>query len=621
MKLFLFIYIVLFLQSGFANGSTITLDSVTPSIVLDGDEYFTDVHYDRIDFDKRRDFLWEGFYDETSITVVDHVWSGTYSPQTSVWPLYQGAPSALPIGKIGKNYPLDTSKYTYISTQYKLIQRFFPGNILTDQTTHRIMWPDGAGGYHNFLGLDAHRTTNSTNFNDDGAFITYLHDLSGNTDWTSSPIEELRHVPRMKNMPTSVSYRWFRIIDPTTSPTITVNWSATISPEDMPPSGTPQVEVYFDTDNQDYDGVQLFYSSGGTSSRNVNYTDGNYSFLSAVLEPGTYYFCVKLYDNYDDNSSDLDYTNDTLLATSHYSDPVSINGKSSISFEHPSRTSGADYATEVLKDPWDMDDNASDLIYTAGVTAEFYNSGIYTATTATSDSRLFLNVDTQNPIDTSRYHYLTYTMEVNESGWETSNISNRLGSGWITRLFWGHTASPQYYLNSQTDDIIDYEGINVMTLDLRTDCLDPDAITLPQQAWESNASVYYFRLDPLETSQSTTFHLHDVKLTADPEPEADGNFTVRFVLDDPEGDNATVDFYIDTDQSGYDGDLIGSDTFNTGMNFKTFNTLRWKRGLNYLYVVITDSMDNVSQRYADAPIVVTNVRTAISPALLYYLLN
>lgn len=588
--------------------SSIDIISVTPQQVKDGDDYYTDVWNDPVDFDKRRDIMWEGTYDETSITVTNNTWFGVYNAVTDVWPLYKTAPSAIPIGNVGQHYPLDPTKYNLVSFQYKLNQRIFNGKALNQQTSNQLRWPNGSGGYDVRSSVDGYRTDNNFTMNENGIFVNYIHDLSSNTSWTDSAIDEIRFRPRAANMPVNVTYRWFRIVDPTTSPTLTIDWNATVAEGDMPPSGTPQVMIYFDTDNKDFDGTLLFMAQQGIKSRNQPYTAGSYSFPSAVLAPGTYYFYIKLYNNYD---------TDTELAASGYSTAVTINGKSRIHFENPSRTSGPDYATEVLGNPWDM--NASDDFESRlSVTSESWANGTYTATTTNTDPRLHLNIPIDKPIDTERYHYFTYTMDINTTGWETYNINDKLGAGWVSRIVWGHSTTVHAF-DGYTNDLIDYETPNIVTLDLRSDCLDPDQnLTTP---WEAEKWAYNFRFDPLEAN-GATFYLHDIKLTGDPEPDTDGNFTVRFTLDDPENDTATVLFYIDTDTTGYDGTLVGSGTFNSGKNTKTFNTTSWKKGLNYLYAVVTDNAGNVSRRYADAPIVVTSVQASSVLVPIYnYLLQ
>ena len=86
------------------------------------------------------------------------------------------------------------------------------------------------------------------------------------------------------------------------------------------------MNIYVDTDNVGFDGALLTRAS---------YTDNIFSFPAAALPAGTYYIYLKLYDNVD---------TDTLLATSQYSAAITINGKSNISFNSPSKTSGPEYS-------------------------------------------------------------------------------------------------------------------------------------------------------------------------------------------------------------------------------------------------------------------------------------
>ena len=98
---------------------SITLTSpLSPLEIAEGDDFFTDVLNDPIDFDKRRDFLWEESFDESSISVTGD-WTGAYNGENSragyVFPFFQGLPGALNLGRTGANFQVDTSKYDLVT--------------------------------------------------------------------------------------------------------------------------------------------------------------------------------------------------------------------------------------------------------------------------------------------------------------------------------------------------------------------------------------------------------------------------------------------------------------------------------------------------------------------------
>ena len=133
-----------------------------------------------------------------------------------------------------------------------------------------------------------------------------------------------------------------------------------------------------------------------------------------------------------------------------------------------------------------------------------------------------LNTSEQNPIDTTRYRYLTYTLAAD--GTDYGNISDKVKRGWVTRLVWWTDGLS--IDGEQTNDNVLYEGIHTYTIDLYGDVIEPDS-TLSGLKWQDNPTVAHLRIDPLETSNTggTRFFLYDVKLTAVPVPDTDNIFS------------------------------------------------------------------------------------------------
>ena len=599
MRLFNFLFILGLVVN--IQATTITLTSPTaPMTFKDGDEYFTDVMNNAIDFDKRRDILWEELFYENTISALNNEWKGSYAPGGYVMPLFQGMDGAIQNGLIGNNYPLDSSKYTAVSILGKVAARYNPD--LTSWFT--LFWTHDSS-YHNaswqsIAGIDGYQlhATGEVLMHPDNDYIHYLHDLSSNSEWTSTAIRGIKLSPSNQASP-SVGYKSIRVFDPTTSPLLNISWTTTDLNASAPV--VPQVEVYIDSDNLGFDGNLFFRFDGGNSFFRERTADTNsFNLPTAALAPGEYYIYLKLYSDYDVDGTDTD----TLLATSEYSAKITINAKSVITFENPSMASGEDYATTILGNAWDMNDSVDiGNMYNIGSTD--FSSGLYTATTSNDDPYFFLNVDTQNPIDTSRYRYVSLTMEINDSTVTGStygaNITEKVAVGWMSRFFWGDSDIDG---NSVTNDIVLYEGLKTYTIDLTRDVSD-DTISTPT-LWETYATNGYLRFDPLEIPTATEFYIYDFKLTANPEPQSDGKFTIEFTLEDKENDVVNVAFYRDNDATGFNGTLIGSKSYTKGSNTYLFDTCNLEVGDYFLYFIATDSVGNVSKYYAEVPVSVVN---------------
>lgn len=612
--------------------ATITLTAPVADInVADAQEYFTDVMNNPMDFDKRRDIMWEENFDETSIAAANGVWNGTYLPDAGnswggyVFPLFQGhggVDGALNAGLTGMNYPLESSKYRFVALKSSVSDR----SVNALHWTRDGNWPDGSLA---ITGLDCYWTNTAAAMHPNNKAIIYMYDLSTNAAWTDANITGVRHDASTNKLAgTNVSYEWFRIIDPDSSEVMNITWSTA----DMPSlPTTPHVKIFVDTDNAGFDGALLGMVRWGESNINFNgalaqipYNLGSFSFPTAVLPSGTYYFYLELFDN---NGAD------TFMARSEYSAPLIVNTAGQINFEHPSMTSGEDYATAVLGDPWDMA-GSSDVVnlsnpdYQKNFIDATFADGAFAATAIIpegstqlhTDAQVWLHVDPTKPIDTSRYHYLSYTLSVDDTYY--TNISDKVKYGWVTRAIWWNSDIATDGTSTKAN--VTYEGVHTYSYDLRPMSVPDPYDTYPtQDGWLAGSSWSHLRIDPLETNntEGTRFFLHDAKLTADPEPDRDGRFRARFRLFDPDGDTMQVKLYADTDRSNFDGVEMGTGTFGSGDQTLTIDTCSLAAGSYYLYAVVTDSAGNITKRYADVPVAVSGVCKRTYPAILYYLLN
>lgn len=623
-RFLLFFSLLLGMTASAVNGATITLTAPTsPVSFADGEDFFTDVENDPVDFDRRRDIKWEEHFTESTVGISNGVWSGEYDGVTAggagayIFPLFNGVPGGLSTGISGVESILDSSKYRFVSVMDRVsnstLRRMYwshddgwPGVTCPDCKTKGsdgsfLVGNSGEGDGICTDGINFCSTTSSSFIaHAPDQWVIYLIDLRAKSEWTDLNVTGIRFDASPKGpLGTAMDFNWFRAIDPDTSPVLDITWSTDNAP------GGAKVNIYIDTDGvaDDYNGAFV---------TRVPYGDGAFSFPSAALPAGEYYVYLRLMDN---------VGSDTELARSDYSAKITIDGKGHVTFLSPSKTSGPDYATEVLENPWDMEtaadlENLSLPSYQQCFVDETFTDSAMTAravidpqqsNTAHTDVQLWMTVDDQAPIDTSRYRYLSYTLEVNTTGF--GNISNKVANGWISRIIWWSDGLG--IDGEQTNDNLVYEGLHTYTLDLSTVEIEP-ASPLSGTLWTGEPTVAHLRIDPLETSNpgGTWFYLHDVKLTGDPEPQ-NNIFKATVRVNDPENQKLDVDFYLDTDPAGFDGEYLGGKNFSPGIHDFTFKTCKLPDGYYYLYVVMTDPSGNVTRRYADAPI---NIGISAVPA-------
>jgi hypothetical protein len=274
----------------------------------------------------------------------------------------------------------------------------------------------------------------------------------------------------------------------------------------------------------------------------------------------------------------------------------------------PSFISGPDYATTVVGNPWDMNDSAD--LKGSNVTGESFGSGIYNATNTSGDPAVTLHVTTL--IDTSRFKYVTYRMQVD------GQKDTTLGS--VARFFWWTTIPEQA---SVTNDNVIYEGFQTVSFDLTKIKLEGASPT-----WAaSNPKV--FRLDPHEFPTPRAFHVDYVMLTGD--TTASNSFNIRYQSSDGDGPAPEPQFFFDNNASGFNGTAITC-TQNTasvavGAGFKVFlppirhdgetppvspagatctwNTSNVSNGTYYIYGVVDDGTDT-AKTYSQTPVVVSH---------------
>jgi hypothetical protein len=392
--------------------------------------------------------------------------------------------------------------------------------------------------------------------------------IPGLSPWTNGVVRGLRFDPNAFNAVEDFYFYWIRLTPSPASPLAakqTITWSG---------SGLATITVRDTTD-----GAVLPVAS--------NISGNSYLWNYGVLAPGSYTLIVT-------NASGSGQAN------------FSINNPSSIEVTNPSMTSGQDYATTVLGNPWDMNSSADIQLTGSDYLANLsFTGGVMHATNTINDPNVTLLYNTNNavPIDTTRFRYLTYRLQVDGP--------YDLGNGSVARIVWNSQALMSGHTATVSQDIIVWPGMNTYSLDLAPLSAAPDGGLEPvaaQEPWTA-APKRHLRLDPHEFSEARTFHIDDVKLTA--KPVAGASFTITFLATDLDGDPGTVALYFDADTNPLNGrTLIASSIPRTAGQF-VWNTSSVAVGEYYIQAEVTDGIQTTS-RYSTVPVVVTRPPTVPS---------
>jgi len=508
----------------------------------EGDDYFTQKLHDPRDMNQYTDMSWQTF-GLHNIAVSNGVWSATTSNTggySEIFPLYPGFSfkpnggstdqSVAEIGKTGWNYPVNTSKYKQLS--------------------FRLKAPAGASALDNWWHASYTNlsfTLESGHF--DGDYKTpdnewqiYFANLAPKPDWSDGPKYGISF--RFGTVTGNYQFDWLRLTDPATSPEYTIRFSvAGVQSGDV-------VDLYCYTAPQivadNYCGriaTNVAVNSVGTY---------NYAWRTAYLPPDDYYVYAVVRRG---ATTDSDVSNG----------PLTIKPAPLLQIDAPSMTSGPDFATEVLSNPWDMNDETD--IFTnpdfrqphdfAAPCPCFANGELYGTVgrydpadmAGFSDPFVYLFVNRKTPIDTSKYKYLTYRYKIDRgSFW--SNSGDRLvyddgrqayPAAWLVRTLFFGSFPPDIQLSNTTNDLIVFDEWQTYQLDLSKGTArgywEPH---VPETGGYWTGLKYALRFDLLEGVDNWNIHLDYVKLTGD--DRADASYTVRWSKI-AGSDPTTIDFY------------------------------------------------------------------------------
>lgn len=589
-----------------AAAQDITLSApASPLSLPEGDDFATQILQNPWDMNERRDIGWEQEYTGHSIGVADGIWQGQSTLPAYVLPLFHGYNVALwaeslsgdkSLPKMGHRYPINASKYSFLSFNMKHSDRSSMYLYWSSRESGKD-WPDGSNrlgfGDSPFSGYRLYSFDLAT-LSEDFDLTTSVADTQGS--WNGN-IVSLRIDPSLAEQAGALTqFDWIRLVDPNSAPTVTFSWTANSSLYNT-------IILYLDSNAEGYDGIPIFRTLGVGDPQ-------TYNLKSAMLPPGSYYFYLA--------GNPLDAG---PVVYSNYSAPLSIVPAPRFYFTSPSAISGEEYASSVLNDPWDMN-NVEDITNLRSIWTQshrqFHNhsfhDGLFTATTdppaagnLETDANIQLQVNNDVPIDTRKYRYLSYRLQINESGYPT--LADKISNGWVLRIVYWWKSFGQDGGTSRAHIL--YEGFNTYSVDLwQSQLVEPGG----GKTFQYNPWISHLRIDPLETSQPTEFTFDNVSLHAEPRPDRQGVFRLAWTIEGQEGERFNVSLYRDIDNQGYDGELIATlNDLEPGNHSYDWDTSAIAAGQQlHIYGVVSNEL-NTARAYATVPLITGTYQPPLLP--------
>ncbi|MBW3659315.1 MAG: S-layer homology domain-containing protein [Actinobacteria bacterium] len=288
-----------------------------------------------------------------------------------------------------------------------------------------------------------------------------------------------------------------------------------------------------------------------------------------------------------------------------YSRPLTVDRPPQPVIDDPDEAGGADYATVVLRDPWDLS-QASDVAKLGNVTGVSFSDGMLQATNGgptVNDPYVLLRQ--QGTIDPARFHRLTVRMTYDGP----FDLADAPGGGTHGRLLWQRQDRGDDFQDGR--EIVTYTTVDTYTADLATD--PAGAISEDGPGW-TGSPITAVRWDPNEDRGARRWRLDAVELRADDRTTSGRAFDIRW-HDEAHTEGTTVDLYADTDRRGFDGRLIASGVVQRA----GANTYRWVAsdvpdGRYWIHVSASNGVSS-SRTYAGGPVRVSGTAPPSRPAV------
>jgi hypothetical protein len=473
-------------------------------------------------------------------------------------------------GRTGAKYPIDSGTYTKLA---------FKMSSARDDQRPRVYWdhddldyPGGIGGGFRFVVGPCDQFLPASAAGDSIFAVDLTEALCDGTPWGSGPVRGFSMFPNSSAIGYQVTFDWVRLTVSDNHPLAAlqqITWSGG--------SGPATIQVI------DAASTVLTVATG------INGTSYNWNY--GILPPGTY---------------TLRITRGSTVGSSTFR----INTPPTLKVTDPDATGGEDFATAVLGNPWDMND-AADLrpVAVDHLISRSFSGGQFHGTSdgisimpsedlAPVGDPMVYPLANNGVINTSKYRFLTYTMQVDGEF--------DLWGGSVARVFWGSVPGSAYNV-TVSKHVLVWPGMNTYTIDLASLTTAPDGGIVSTEGavtpWTA-AHVRYLRLDPHEFGDVRGFHIDNIKLAAMDETTSN-SFTIRFTGSDADGDVATVALYYDTDQNQANGRTLIANGIPLSSGQYTWNTAGIPSGVYYIYAIAGDGR-NTFGTYASGPLHVTS---------------
>ncbi len=449
--------------------------------------------------------------------------------------LFPGYDNALQVGKVGNNYPIPTSSFSCLYYAMKVDR----------QTNNHItgVWWYSNDNWAAPIGKTTWKNVPDTNWH------LYKWDLrpsppglneseggTGLTKWNErSSWIGLKVIPEYDPMS----------INP--SPSFNIDW---IRLTDCNP-------VYKNITWAGSNTVNIYLTPSGTS-REIKVTDDitgtSLNLDIQGIEPGVYTYLVK-------KKSDA-----SILATGTFT----INAAPILTFDKPSMTSGADFATTV-GNLWDMADPV-DAEDTYGCVSETWADGLmkfdtvdrlnqvtgcYSGTKPNNNNDPIFYLNTPGTIDPSVYRYLSYRIYSDGrpiNGSDPAMYFQDIVNGMVIRYGVALGLNGNNCKEVSNDVPFDV-GWNTYSIDLYngTDGLfEQWTGSCPSSKyWNQTGPIEIMRIDPNENQLGRTLHqeLDWIKLTKMDQVKSGTPFTFQLKANKPAGSLPVLNFYYTTNPS------------------------------------------------------------------------